>query len=75
MRARASGLADIFRPQIRCAATNWTAMTAMITGAKFTTKSLKLRCAAEPMMMLGGSPINVAVPPIFEANTSANKNG
>ena len=28
-----------------------------------------------PIRMLGGSPISVAVPPILEANTSANKNG
>jgi len=36
--------------------------------------SKRLR-SAEPMMMLGGSPISVAVPPIFEANTSAKRNG
>ena len=28
-----------------------------------------------PIRMLGGSPISVAVPPILEANTSANRNG
>ncbi len=74
-RARASGLARIPLPQIRWVASNWTAITTMMTGVRFTTNSLKLRCAAEPMMMLGGSPISVAVPPILEANTSANRNG
>ena len=74
-RARASGAARIRRPQIRCVATSWTAMTTTMTGARFATKSLKLRSAAEPMMMFGGSPIRVAVPPMLEANTSAKRNG
>jgi hypothetical protein len=38
-------------------------------------KALKSSPASEPIMMLGGSPISVAVPPILEANTSANRNG
>ena len=37
------------------------------TGARFTRKSPKSSPAAEPMRMLGGSPISVAVPPMFEA--------
>jgi hypothetical protein len=48
-------------------------MTTM--GARFTTKSLNDRSARLPMMMFGGSPIRVAVPPMFEANTSASRNG
>ncbi len=55
-----------------------TACTAMIstaTGAVLARKALKSRPACEPIKMLGGSPINVAVPPMFEANTSANRNG
>ncbi len=37
------------------------------TGARLRRKSAKLRPAAEPMRMLGGSPMRVAVPPMFEA--------
>src|ERR1051326_6918811 len=74
-RARASGVARISRPQIRCVANSCAAMTRMMTGVSAKTKSLKLRCAAEPVMMLGGSPISVALPPILEANTSATRNG
>ena len=37
-----------------------------IAGARFTRKSMKLRPAAEPIMIFGGSPMSVAVPPIFE---------
>jgi hypothetical protein len=46
-----------------------------MTGVRWRTNSLKERLAAEPMMMLGGSPISVAVPPIFEAMTSAKRKG
>ena len=38
-------------------------------------KLLKLKPGGEPIMILGGSPISVAVPPILEAITSANRNG
>ena len=39
-------------------------------GAKFSKKALKSKCLfADPIIMFGGSPINVAVPPIFENNT------
>ena len=44
-------------------------------GARLTTKSLNDRSARLPMMMLGGSPISVAVPPMFDASTSAMRNG
>ena len=45
-------------------------MITTTTGARLNRKSTKLRPAAEPIMMFGGSPIRVAVPPMFEANTS-----
>src|ERR1700757_1158131 len=38
-------------------------------------KSLNVRPALLAMMMLGGSPTNVAVPPMFDANASAIRNG
>ena len=36
---------------------------------------MKVRPARLAMMMLGGSPINVAVPPMFDAKASAIRNG
>ena len=36
---------------------------------------MKVRPALLAMMMLGGSPTSVAVPPMFDANASAIKNG
>src|SRR6266536_6639708 len=50
-------------------------MTTMITGVRCTPKSLNVRPVAEPIMMLGGSPISVAVPPMFEAKICANRYG
>ena len=47
----------------------------MISGARLTRKSLKLSPDRLAMMMLGGSPINVAVPPMLEAIASAIRNG
>ncbi len=44
-------------------------------GVSSLTKSMKLRPARVPIIIFGGSPINVAVPPIFEAKTSVIKNG
>ncbi len=38
-------------------------------------KSMKLRPVAPAMMMFGGSPISVAVPPMFEAMTSIRTSG
>jgi hypothetical protein len=47
-------------------------MTRMTTrGARLTRKSLKLSPARLAMMMLGGSPIRVAVPPMLLAIASA----
>ena len=39
----------------------------MATGARLVRKAAKSRPAAEPMRMLGGSPMSVAVPPMLEA--------
>ncbi len=38
-------------------------------------KSANSKPAAEPIMMLGGSPMSVAVPPMLDASISAMKNG
>ncbi len=52
-----------------------TVMIRMI-GARFSKKALNVKCGfAAPIMMFGGSPIKVAVPPMFANNTSASKNG
>ncbi|OPY63745.1 MAG: hypothetical protein A4E56_00280 [Pelotomaculum sp. PtaU1.Bin065] len=47
----------------------------IITGVRLKTKSIKPRPVALPIMMFGGSPIKVAVPPILEAMISEIKNG
>ena len=44
-------------------------------GARLTRKSLKVSPDLLAMMMLGGSPISVAVPPMLEAMASAIRNG
>ena len=44
-------------------------------GVSSRTKSIKLKPALAPIIIFGGSPISVAVPPIFEARTSVIKNG
>jgi len=46
-----------------------------ITGVRANTKSIKPSPVALPIIMLGGSPISVAVPPMLEATTSAIRNG
>lgn len=38
----------------------------MMTGDRLTMNSLKVRPLPDPIMMLGGSPMRVAVPPILE---------
>ena len=43
------------------------------TGARWSRKSLNDRPPRLAMMMFGGSPTRVAVPPMFEANTSASR--
>ena len=52
-----------------------TIMIRMTAGPVVTTKSAKLRPALEPIMMFGGSPISVAVPPMFEAKICVSRNG
>ena len=44
-----------------------TAMITTTTGARLTRKSPKSSPAAEPIRMFGGSPMSVAVPPMFDA--------
>ena len=47
----------------------------MAIGARFEMKSMKPRPAAPPIIMFGGSPTSVAVPPMFDANISESMNG
>jgi hypothetical protein len=44
-------------------------------GARFRIKSIKNKWAALPIIILGGLPIRVAVPPILAANISDNITG
>ena len=44
-------------------------------GAMFSRKSLKVSPDRLAMMMLGGSPIKAAAPPMLEARTSAIRKG
>jgi hypothetical protein len=44
-------------------------------GARFKIKYIKDKWAALPIIILGGSPIRVAVPPILAANISDNITG
>ncbi len=44
-------------------------------GPSLARKSKKVRPVAEPIMMFGGSPMSVAVPPTFDAMISVRKNG
>ncbi len=52
-----------------------TTISTTTMGARLTRKSLKVRPARLAMMMFGGSPIRVAVPPMFDASASAMRNG
>lgn len=52
-----------------------TAISTITIGVMWSRKSLKERPAREPMMMLGGSPISVAAPPMLHAITSAIRYG
>ncbi|MNP48312.1 hypothetical protein D3C76_1424200 [compost metagenome] len=48
-----------------------TARITMTMGARFCRKAIKVSSlTALPIMIFGGSPIKVAVPPMFEAMTS-----
>ena len=55
--------------------TIYTAKHTKMNGDKFFIKALKDRPAYEPMIKFGGSPIKVAVPPIFDAIVSHIKKG
>ena len=52
-----------------------TAISTTTIGARLTRKSLKVRPPRLAMMMFGGSPTSVAVPPMLDAITSAIRNG
>ena len=45
------------------------------TGVRLFTKSINVKPAALPIIIFGGSPISVAVPPMFDAKTSVKRNG
>ena len=45
------------------------------TGATFFRKSTKVSPTALPIMIFGGSPISVAVPPMLDANICAIRYG
>jgi|GEM_PF-6705645 len=47
-----------------------TPMITMMAGDRCTMKSMKSKPALEAIMMFGGSPMSVAVPPMFEARAS-----
>ena len=46
-----------------------------VSGSAWVKKSLKLKPAAEPMMMFGGSPTRVATPPMSDSKASAISKG
>ena len=50
-------------------------ISSMAGAVRCSRKSPKVRPAPEPIMMLGGSPTSVAVPPMLEASASAMRNG
>ena len=52
-----------------------TARMMRTAGPSTARKSKKVNPVAEPIMMFGGSPMRVAVPPTFEATISVMKNG
>jgi len=70
---RSSSLAVSLRPQNHQNPARVRARMIPATGARLTRKALKESLAAEPIMMLGGSPMRVAVPPMLEAKMMANR--
>ena len=62
-----SASSSMFRPKASHMIPTKATMMMTTTGARLTRKSPKSSPAAEPMRMLGGSPMRVAVPPMFEA--------
>ena len=65
----------IFRPHSSHARPTKTIISSTTIGPRLMTKSLKVIPDRPAMMMLGGSPMSVAVPPMFEAIASASRNG
>ena len=55
--------------------TRTTTIITAIIGVNSFTKSIKDNPAALPIIIFGGSPINVAVPPIFDAKISVKRKG
>ena len=47
----------------------------IVSGSEWTRKSVKLSPARLPMMMLGGSPMSVDIPPMLEARMSEMRYG
>ena len=47
----------------------------MQIAVRFVMKSMNCRPTALPIMMFGGSPMSVAVPPMFDARICAMRNG
>ena len=73
--ARASALLVMRCPHNRYNNRSTVTWITSTTGPSSVTKSAKLKPTADPIMILGGSPIRVAVPPILEAKISAYRNG
>ena len=59
-----------FLPNMNLIVITYTISTTMITGVRWYTKAIKSSCAFDAIMIFGGSPISVAVPPIFDARAS-----
>ncbi len=72
---RFSSVATRWRPQMKYSGTIVATMITRMTGVRASAKSLNVRPVAEPIMMFGGSPISVAVPPMFDAKICANRYG
>ena len=52
-----------------------TVPTTIVTGSECNKNALNVKSAAEPIMMFGGSPTKVAVPPTFESIASTRRIG
>ncbi len=72
--ARSGSKANARRNSHRHSPTNTTSSTTT-SGARLTRKSSYVRPARLAMMMFGGSPTSVAVPPMLDARASAMRNG
>ena len=63
------------RPKTSLMISRKAAIITTTTGARWMRKSRKVSFALEAIMILGGSPIRVAVPPMFEARASVMRKG